>query len=252
MAFYDTSDAIFGTGTYGSASYGIVSPTVALTGVSGTGSVEPVSAGGFEIDISERLSSVSATGSVGTLAVNLSVPVASVSATGSIGTVEAQASEPVDSVSATGSIGTVTVNLSVTLSGVSGTGQINDNFDVRSIKTANATGVVGTGAVNGNVNIVVVIDQVVGVAATASLGSIATKVKEPLSSVAGTSALGTITTTAVVTVFVASAYDRKHVVSVVPEALQLRSVPTGAADAFSRRRMVTVQPQQTSNQRRAA
>lgn len=252
MSFYDTSDAIFGTGTYGSASYGIVTPTVALTGVSGTGAVEPVAAGGFEVDISERLSGVSATGSIGVISPNLDVSATGVSATGSVGTVEARPSEPVDSVSATGSIGTIAVNLSLTLTGVAGTGAINDDLDIRSIKTANATGVVGTTAVNGNVNIVVVIDQVTGVGATASLGSIDTKVKEPLNSVAGTSALGTITTTAVVTVFAASAYDRKHVVNVVPEALQLRSVPTGAASDFSRQRVVTVQPQQTSIQRRAA
>ena len=69
MSFYDSSDAIYGSGRYGSASYGRVAPNVSLTGVSATGAIESVSAGGFEVDISERLLSVSATGNINTVTV---------------------------------------------------------------------------------------------------------------------------------------------------------------------------------------
>ena len=37
MSFYDSSDAIYGSGQYGSASYGRVAPNISLTGVSATG-----------------------------------------------------------------------------------------------------------------------------------------------------------------------------------------------------------------------
>ena len=93
MAFYDSTDALYGTGTYGSASYGTVQPEVAITGVSATGAIEPVSAGGFEIDISEKLVGVSATGQVNTVGVILDTAFP-------------------DGVQATGSIGTLSVNLS--------------------------------------------------------------------------------------------------------------------------------------------
>lgn len=173
-----TVSAIFGTGVYGASEYGVTDVSVPISSVSATGTAQSVAVNGFEIDISERITT---------------------------------------GVAGTGFAGSVTANTAAGLTGVAGTGAINDDLDIRSVKIANATGVVGTTAVNGNVNIVVVIDQVTGVGATASLGSIDTKVKEPLSSVAGTSALGTITTTAVVTSFVASAYDRNHVVTVLPK-----------------------------------
>jgi hypothetical protein len=68
MAFYDSGDAIYGTGAYGSASYGIVTPTVALTGVSGTALTRTVHINAFEIDITEPLYGPNAlVGSIGTL-----------------------------------------------------------------------------------------------------------------------------------------------------------------------------------------
>jgi len=39
MSFYDGADAFYGTGTYGSARYGVVIPTFNISGVSGTGQV---------------------------------------------------------------------------------------------------------------------------------------------------------------------------------------------------------------------
>lgn len=93
-----------------------------------TGSVEAVSAGGFEIDISESLGSVSATGA--------------------IGTVEAKTSEALLSVSATGSLGTLVLHAasSLTLTGVSATGEVNE---LEEKPTEELGSVSATGAVNG-------------------------------------------------------------------------------------------------------
>jgi len=93
-----------------------------------TGSIEAVSAGGFEIDISERLGSVSATGA--------------------IGTVEAKTSEALLSVSATGSLGTLVLHAasSLTLTGVSATGEVNE---LEEKPTEELGSVSATGSVNG-------------------------------------------------------------------------------------------------------
>lgn len=93
-----------------------------------TGSIEAVSAGGFEIDISESLGSVSATGA--------------------IGTVEAKTSEALLSVSATGSLGTLVLHAasSITLTGVSATGEVNE---LEEKPTEELGSVSATGAVNG-------------------------------------------------------------------------------------------------------
>ena len=60
---------------------------IALVGVAATGAVEGLSVGGFEVDISERLGSVSATGAIGTISFNTEEKLGSVSATGSVNTV---------------------------------------------------------------------------------------------------------------------------------------------------------------------
>ena len=93
-----------------------------------TGSIEAVSAGGFEIDISESLGSVSATGA--------------------IGTVEAKTSEALLSVSATGSLGTLVLHAasSLTLTGVSATGEVNE---LEEKPTEELGSVSATGSVNG-------------------------------------------------------------------------------------------------------
>ena len=56
------ASAKYGVGVYGASNFGAVNISRTLTGVAGTSAIESVSAGGFEIDISERLGSVSATG----------------------------------------------------------------------------------------------------------------------------------------------------------------------------------------------
>ena len=114
-----------------------------LADVSATGAIEPVSAGGFEIDISERITDgVSATGAVQALSqVKVSERLASVSVTGTVaaiiphadsqitltgtvgtlqlGSIEAKTEEKLGSVSATGSIGTPTLH---TVAGLTSTG----------------------------------------------------------------------------------------------------------------------------------
>ena len=65
MATFDTADALYGTGQYGAASYGITSPSQVVGGVEGTGQVQTVAVNGFEIDLSERLVGVSATAEIG-------------------------------------------------------------------------------------------------------------------------------------------------------------------------------------------
>jgi len=132
MAFYDSGDALYGTGAYGSASYGIVTPTVALTGVSGTALTRTVHINAFEIDITEPLYGPNAlVGSVGTLEFANTVTPATTVGTGQIGTVspniafgivgvegttgtgltqpQHRLSEKVDSVSATFTIGTLNI-----------------------------------------------------------------------------------------------------------------------------------------------
>ena len=60
-----------------------------------TGAIETVSAGGFEIDISERLGSVSATGAIGTVSPNIKEDISGVSATGAINTVSVNIQEDI-------------------------------------------------------------------------------------------------------------------------------------------------------------
>lgn len=119
-----------------------------LASVAGTAFLEPITAGGFEIDISERLLSVAAIGSINAIIPNVSELLNSISSTGSITAVqprvaanvslegvsaqidtldmsldvfEIDVSELLLSVEATGTINTVTVNLTEQLDSVSST-----------------------------------------------------------------------------------------------------------------------------------
>ena len=171
MAFYDTTDALYGTGAYGSASYGIVQPEVAITGVSATGTVESVAAGGFEVDISERLGSVSAIGSIGSVEVILDTAFPDgVSATGSAGSVFVNLTEALNSVSSTGFAGTPSVNINEPITGVAATGSAHPFGRVVSINRI----------------------SVVGVVAAGSIGTLSENVDEPLSSVSASGTIGTV------------------------------------------------------------
>ena len=94
MATYGANDALYGTGTFGTARYGRVTPIIAVTGVVGTSAIGTV-----------------------TPKAEVSLTATGVSATGSVGEVEEQPTEALESVSATGSIGTPTVTASATLMG---------------------------------------------------------------------------------------------------------------------------------------
>jgi hypothetical protein len=149
MSFYESSDAIYGSGRYGSASYGRVSPNISLTGVNATGAIESVSAGGFEIDITERIST-------------------SVVATGSIGTVEPQVDENLNSVSSTGSIGTLVLHADsqLTLTGVTATASVNEVEDQTTEKLGSVS---ATGAVQA-VAQVKISERLASVPATGTIG----------------------------------------------------------------------------------
>ena len=136
--------ARYGVGIYGTSRYGEADITASIAGVSATGAIAPIVAGGFEVDISERLGSVAATGTAGTVQVNVAEVLAGVSATGSIGTpqpivsfsvdvvgvsavaslgtVEAKTTEVVNiGVSATGAVGSLTLHTTAGIAGVQGT-----------------------------------------------------------------------------------------------------------------------------------
>jgi hypothetical protein len=226
--------ARYGVGIYGASRYGEVNVAASIAGVSATGSIAPLVAGGFEVDISERLNSVAATGAAGTVQPNITEKVSGVSASGSIGilehsntvtltgvqatgsvnTVEEKPTEVLNSVSATGAAGTVQVNIAEVLAGVSATGFIGTPQPVVSFSVT-LTGVQGTITCGG------VEDQpteriTTGVAATGAVGSVTVHVLEALGSTAATSTAGTLTTTAVVFDFnaVRELYDRRRMVSI--------------------------------------
>ena len=165
--------AIYGTGQFGKARYGIAFAFASPVGVQATGSIAPVQVNGLEIDLSENLDSVSATGSVGTVQVNLVEKLASVQGTGQVNSIVLNATQDVVGVSATGTINTVGVG-----------------------NSARPTGVQATGFVN----------------------TLVEDVSEALASVQGTSAIGSPTIVAVVTVFVATAYSRNRTVKLQPRS----------------------------------
>jgi len=195
------SSALYGTGVYGGSVFGTRNVSFALTGVAGTGAIEPVAAGGFEIDVSERLGSVSSTGSVNTVTVNIQEDITGVSATGAIGTLTFSTSHSLGSVSATGSIGTLSISNTVGLTGVAGTGAIENvaagGFEVDvSEALASVSATVSIGTIQPVVNFT---KQTGSFLLTASIGTISPNVKEELagnatSSVFATGAVNGVTT----------------------------------------------------------
>ena len=120
MAVIATS-ALYGTGIYSVSSFGAVDVAITVSGVPATGSIESVAINGFEIDISERLASVSATGQIGSVFATLSVTPTGVSATGSIGTLTHSNTTAITGVEAIGSVATVSENITLKPSGVQAT-----------------------------------------------------------------------------------------------------------------------------------
>ena len=134
MSTFGANDALYGTGTYGTARYGRVTPVISISGVGGTGAIGTVevkldttltgvSATGIVNDVEEQptenLESVSATGSVGTVtpSANSSLTLTGVEGTSAIGTVEAQINTSISGFGATGSVGTITATASAAVMG---------------------------------------------------------------------------------------------------------------------------------------
>jgi hypothetical protein len=110
MAIYGANDGLYGTGTFGTAVFGSLSPVKAITGVFGTGVIEPPEIGGFEVDIGVRLTATTVgTGSVGSLQPNIKAEISGVTATGQVGSISTiHVSEIIVSAGATTTLGTVT------------------------------------------------------------------------------------------------------------------------------------------------
>ena len=227
--------ARYGSGLYGTSEYGVVNLTASISGVSATGTIASVVAGGFEVDVTERISTgVSATGSVGTLNVFIKVSVVGVSATGTVNTVKENINTPITGVQATGSVNTVEEKPTEALDSVSATGSVN-NVTVNIIEklgSVSATGTIATLTLTGTANV-----TPTGVEAVGSVNTVEEKPTEVLNSVSAivfvngnftfsnshaltgvqaTTTLGTITKTAVVFNFqaVANQYSRARTIKI--------------------------------------
>lgn len=135
------------TGVTGTGSVGSVSPafSIALSGVTGTGSVGTVVP---SASFSVALTGVTGTGSVGSVAKVFTIPLTAVSATGSVGTVSSTSVQSVALTgnNATGSVGSVSVTFSIPLTGTTGTGSVG-SVASSSVQSVALTGVTGTGSV---------------------------------------------------------------------------------------------------------
>lgn len=166
----------------------VSSGTVALTGVTGTGSVGTVTP-----NVAVGLSGVSGTGSVGTVSPTVSTGLAGVTGTGSVNSPGVNVTIGLTGVSATGSVGNITVsssggNVTVGLSGVSATGSVG-TLGV-SVATSSLPSVTGTGSV-GTISPTVA-PPLVGVLATGSVNNPTPAVSLGLSGVSGTGTPGII------------------------------------------------------------
>ena len=235
------ASARYGTGRYGVSAYGAEDISITLTGVAATGAIgtvedqtterlDSVSATGTvqalaQVKVSERLDSVSATGAINTLHINNKFTLADVFATGAIepvsaGGFEIDISERItDGVSATGAVqalsqvkvteklasvnitGTVAAIIphadsQLTLSSVFATGQVNE---LEEKPTERLDSVSATGAVQALAQV---------------------KVSETLASAPATGTIGAVTTTAVVFDFqaVREQYSRRRTVYIAEAA----------------------------------
>jgi len=145
VSFYDSSDAIYGIGVYGQASYGIVEPVVQVAGVTGTGAVAPVVAGGFEIDITERIDTgVEATGQVGSpTQIKVGAGATGVEATGSIGVLEHSNTKELTGVAGTIPEPSVEPQITEVIGGVFATGAVNDAFTHSNTHVITSEGMTG-------------------------------------------------------------------------------------------------------------
>ena len=148
MAIYGANDGLYGTGTFGTAVFGSLSPVKAITGVFGTGVIEPPEIGGFEVDIGVRLTATTVgTGSVGSLQPNIKAEISGVTATVSLGQITIDALEEIFTVVGTGSVGSVGAGVTPNITGVTATGQVGSISTIHVseiIVSAGATTTLGT------------------------------------------------------------------------------------------------------------
>jgi len=193
QAFYGANDAIYGTGRYGVAIYGSQSPSINLPTLQLVGTIETVQVGGqFEVDVTEKLESVSATGQIGNIQ---TIPklVASVSATGELGTIKLNIIEPVVGLSTTTTVGTLTHSNTHSIASVVGTFTLNkgDRPFVKTFTFIDAPSFVATstiGTIQPNVD-----EPISGVSGTVSVGTPEITTTEALLSVSATGSIGTLT-----------------------------------------------------------
>ena len=291
QAFYGANDAIYGTGRYGIAIYGSKSPSINLPTFQLVGTIATVQVGGqFEVDVTEKLESVSATGQIGNIQTIPKV-VASVSATGQLGTIKPNPTEALDAVSATGNVGTLTHSNTHSLGSVVGTFTVNkgDRPFAKTFNFLNAPSFVATGAIG--TPEVTISEALLSVSATAQVGTIQPNISEPVDSVSATISAGVLThsntltlssvvgTTAVEQVqvdgFEIDVQERLGSVSATGAVGTLTNsfthfstgvvgtmstntvtatgvITTFSATAYDRRNVANTLPKQTSSQRRAA
>lgn len=235
------ASARYGTGRYGVSAYGAEDISITLTGVAATGAIgtvedqtterlDSVSATGTvqvlaQVKISERLDSVSATGTINTLHINNKFTLADVSATGTIepvsaGGFEIDISERItDGVSATGAIQALSqVKVSERLASVSVTGTV-----AAIIPHADSQITLSSVSATGQVNDVEdqTTERLDSVSATGTVQALAqVKVSEALASAPATGTIGAVTTTAVVFDFqaVREQYSRRRTVYIAEAA----------------------------------
>ena len=198
------------TGVAGTGQIGTVSPNIAfgITGVeatTGTGLTEP------QHIVSEKVDSVSATFTIGTLNIRSvnRVPVTGSPMTGSIGIVSPNVDEPFAiGVQGTTVLGTIQINVSEKVLGVSATGSIGT---VALSNSFAVTGVEGIGQV-GEVEDQPLERIATGVQATGAIGTLAFSNSFTVTGVVGTFSVGTITPTGVTFDFeaVKTLYDRRR------------------------------------------
>lgn len=118
---------------------------VSVSGVSATGTIAPVLAGGFEVDLTEPLQSVQGTISLGTLQVNVSKVLTGVSATNAVGTLTHSNTHALSGVQGTFTVGNIipVANTRVSIVGVATTTIVN-TLSIFGQGSVNITGIVGT------------------------------------------------------------------------------------------------------------
>jgi len=121
MATYGANDALYGTGTFGTARYGRVTPIIAVSGVVGTSAV-----GTVEVKPTEALESAVGTGAIGTVEVQIDTSISGVAGTSALGTITKTATSAISltGVQGTSAFGTIEAQINTSISGLGSTGSV--------------------------------------------------------------------------------------------------------------------------------